>query len=379
MSNRGGHRGVRRIALPWRRVCATLPAVALIGGGIALANPAPAVKAVSISKESPAVVVPGTALTIPPVPSGTGTAQAPGLVLPVGTVPGSSTLVALDTMGIPVRALQAYRRGAALVGAADPGCHIDWALLAAIGRVESNHGSFGGNQLDSAGVARPGIIGIRLDGANGTARVIDTDHGLLDGDTSFDRAVGPMQFIPSTWRAIGVDANADGAKNPQDMADAVTTTAVYLCSGKGDLTRPGDLQAAILRYNPSDSYARTVTAIADAYRRGTRALPVSDLPAANPAPTPAGSAHKANKTATAATNKTVRRPNPPATPHPAATPSASATTSPTSPPAPILALPLPALRIPAPTQTGLRSAPLTHKICSIGPMGVKTCTNAPLR
>src|ERR1019366_3767633 len=105
MSNGGAPRGVRRIPLPWRRVCATLPAVALIGGGIALANPAPALNALSISKESPAVVVPGTALTIPPVPAGTGTPQAPGLVLPVGTVPGSSTLVALDTMGIPVRAL----------------------------------------------------------------------------------------------------------------------------------------------------------------------------------------------------------------------------------------------------------------------------------
>ena len=379
MSNGGVHRGVRRIALPWRRVCATLPAVALIGGGIALANPAPALKALSISKDSPAIVVPGTALTIPPVPAGTGTAQAPGLVLPAGTVPGSSTLMALDTMGIPVRALQAYRRGASLVGAADPGCHIDWALLAAIGRVESNHGSFGGNQLDSAGVARPGIIGIRLDGTNGTARVNDTDHGLLDGDTSFDRAVGPMQFLPSTWRAIGVDANGDGVKNPQDMADAVTTTAVYLCSGTGDLTRPGDLHAAILRYNPSESYVRTVTAIADAYRRGTSALPVADLPAANPAPNQAGYAHKANNTATAATNKTARRSAPPARPQPAATPSASASTSPTSPPPPGPALTLPALPVPAPTKTGLRPAPLTHRICSIGPLGVKTCTNAPLR
>jgi hypothetical protein len=380
MSNRGVHRGVRRIALPWRRFCATLPTVALIGGGIALANPAPTVKALSISKNSPAIVVPGTALTIPPVPAGTGTAQAPGLVLPAGTVPGSSTLVALDTMGIPVRAMQAYRRGASLVGAADPGCHIDWALLAAIGRAESNHGSFGGNQLDSAGVARPGIIGIRLDGTSGTARVNDTDHGLLDGDTSFDRAVGPMQFIPSTWRAIGVDADGDGAKNPQDMADAVTTTAVYLCSGAGDLTRPGDLNAAILRYNPSQSYVRTVTAIADAYRRGTSALPVSDLPAANPAPTQAGSALQANHNATATTsNNTARRPAPPARPQPAATPSASATNSPTSPPPPSPALTLPALPIPAPTETGLRSAPLTHKICSIGSLVAKTCANALLR
>src|SRR5664279_2818866 len=83
MSNGGVHRGVRRVALPWRRVCATLPAVALIGGGIALANPAPALKALSISKYSPAIVVPGTALTIPPVPAGTGgmVSAVPGTTL----------------------------------------------------------------------------------------------------------------------------------------------------------------------------------------------------------------------------------------------------------------------------------------------------------
>ena len=376
MSYRGVHLGVRRIALPWRRACAALPAVALIGGGIALASPARDIKAVSIAGDSPAVVVPGTALNIPPVPAGPGT-EAPGLILPAGTVPGSSTLVALDAMGIPARALQAYRRGVSLVGAADPGCHIDWALLAAIGRVESNHASSGGNHLDSAGVAQPGIIGIRLDGTNGTAMVSDTDHGLLDRDISFDRAVGPMQFIPSTWRAIGVDANGDGAKNPQDMADAVTTTAVYLCSGTGDLTRAGDLHAAILRYNPSESYARTVTAIADAYRHGTTDLPVSDLPAANPAPTKADTANAANKTARATTNGTVPGPTPPARPQPAATPYASASTSPTTSPPPSPTLPT--LPILAPIAPGLPSTQLTQKICTISPVGVKTCTNAPLR
>ena len=198
-------------------------------------------------------------------------------MLPAGTVPGSSSLVTLDSTGIPVRALEAYRRAASLIDSADPACHIDWALLAAIGRVESNHARFGGNQLDSAGVAQPGIIGIPLDGSNGTARITDTDRGLLDRDTTYDRAVGPMQFIPSTWRVAGVDADGDGVKNPQDMADAATATAVYLCSGPGDLSRPDDLRSAIMRYNASDSYVQMVTAIADAYRHGVSALPASDL------------------------------------------------------------------------------------------------------
>ena len=293
---------VHLIAVPWRKVCAVLPAVALIGAGIAFAAPAaPAldINASAVSNNSAAIVVPDTALTAavpaplwtepfgpkapvlgPPMPG----TSAPALALPEGTVPGSSAVVTLDRTGIPVRALEAYRRAASLVGAADPACHIDWALLAAIGRVESNHARFGGNQLNSAGVAQPGIIGIPLDGTNGTARITDTDGGRLDRDSVYDRAVGPMQFIPGTWRAAGADADGDGVKNPQDMADAATAAAVYLCSGPGDLNRPGDLRAAIMRYNSSDSYVRTVTAIADAYRLGVRALPASDLPAASPPP-----------------------------------------------------------------------------------------------
>jgi hypothetical protein len=292
---------VRLMTVPWRKVCAALPAVALLGAGIAFAAPAaPAldINAVAVSNNT-AIVVPDTAMT-PAVPAPIWTdpfgpkvpvfgpplpgTSAPALALPEGTVPGSSAVVALDSTGIPVRALDAYRRAASLVGAADPACHIDWALLAAIGRVESNHGRFGGNQLDSEGVAQPGIIGIPLDGTNGTARITDTDGGRLDRDSVYDRAVGPMQFIPGTWNAAGADADGDGVKNPQDMADAAAAAAVYLCSGPGDLHLPGDLRAAIMRYNPSDSYVRTVTAIAHAYRQGVTALPASDLPAASPAP-----------------------------------------------------------------------------------------------
>jgi hypothetical protein len=279
---------VHTLVVPWRKVCAALPAVALIGGGIALnaqAAPAHPIKSAAAWKDSPVIVVPDRAVTIPAVPaqiSAGPAAVAPGtraLVLPAGTVPGSSTPVALDRAGIPIRALAGYRRAASLIDPADPGCHIDWALLAAIGRVESDHGRFGGNQLDAAGVARPGIIGIALDGTNGTARITDTDSGLMDGDTVYDRAVGPMQFLPGTWRVVGTDADGDGVKNPQDIADAATAAAIYLCSGHADLSQPAGLNAAIMRYNASDSYVRTVIAIADAYRHGVSALPASALPA----------------------------------------------------------------------------------------------------
>ena len=293
------------IAAPWRKICAALPAVALMGAGIAFAAPAVTtqVNGMAVSSDSSAIVVPETALNLPtglaaaqPDPLaearpkeatlGVGSApgsSAPALVLPVGTLPGSSTSVALDIAGIPIRALEAYRKAATLVEAADSTCHIDWALLAAIGRVESNHARFGGNQLDSAGVAQPGIIGIALDGTNGTALITDTDGGRLDRDKVYDRAVGPMQFIPGTWRVAGVDADGDGVKNPQDIADSATATAVYLCSGPGDLALPGDLHAAIMRYNASESYVALVTSIAATYRLGVSALPASDLAAAGTA------------------------------------------------------------------------------------------------
>ena len=88
-----------------------------------------------------------------------------------------------------------------------------------------------------------------------------------------------MQFIPSTWRIVGSDLDGDGVKNPQDINDAAAATAIYLCAGPGNLADPADAYAAVRRYNNSDSYARTVLAIAQAYREGKTMLPLADLPA----------------------------------------------------------------------------------------------------
>ena len=77
---------------------------------------------------------------------------------------------------------------------------------AGIGRVESNHGRFGGAVLQPDGSAVPKIIGPALNGV-GFAYIADTDHGVWDTDTVYDRAVGPMQFIPGTWRSYGISAS----------------------------------------------------------------------------------------------------------------------------------------------------------------------------
>ena len=140
----------------------------------------------------------------------------------------------LAGQGIPEVALAAYRAAAASLAQADPGCHLDWALLAGIGRVESFHGRFGGSSAGTDGVVSPPIIGVPLDGGPGIATITDTDDGSLDGDTVHDRAVGPMQFIPGTWAGFGVDGDGDGRADPQNLFDAALSAGTYLCAGEGD-------------------------------------------------------------------------------------------------------------------------------------------------
>jgi membrane-bound lytic murein transglycosylase B len=180
----------------------------------------------------------------------------------------------LAANGIPRVALNAYRVAAARMGNVAPGCGIDWALLAGIGREESDHGRFAGAVLHADGVSTPRIIGIPLDG-NGTALIRDTDGGSLDGDAVYDHAVGPMQFIPSTWAIYGTDANGDGKADVFNINDAALAAARYLCAAGGNLRTHAGQVRAVLAYNHSDEYLAQVLALADAYRRG---IPITGLP-----------------------------------------------------------------------------------------------------
>jgi membrane-bound lytic murein transglycosylase B len=206
--------------------------------------------------------VPTQAIEAPASVSGAG-GVAPGVHGDPGTVVATAS-----TSGIPAAALAAYQRAETVIDSADKGCHLTWQLIAAIGRVESDHGRTDGNSLDAQGVARPGIFGPALDGSHGTSRISDTDAGQYDADAKFDRAIGPMQFIPSTWSVVGVDADGDGKRNPQDVDDAALATAVYLCSGDDDLSTTSGQRAAVYRYNHSQSYVDLVLSIMEAYLQG---------------------------------------------------------------------------------------------------------------
>jgi Transglycosylase SLT domain len=179
------------------------------------------------------------------------------------------TVSTTSSNGIPTAALIAYERAATVLAEADPRCQLEWPLIAAIGRVESDHGRANGNVIGADGISRPGVYGIPLNGQGNTASISDSDDGVYDNDLTWDRAVGPMQFIPSTWQVVAVDGDSDGTKNPQDIDDAALATAVYLCAGEGDLSTDSGARAAVYRYNHSSDYVNLVMSIAEAYTMGS--------------------------------------------------------------------------------------------------------------
>ncbi|WP_307832186.1 lytic transglycosylase domain-containing protein [Prauserella cavernicola] len=168
-------------------------------------------------------------------------------------------------VGVPARALRAYGNAELAVRASQPDCRVSWATLAGIGRIESDHGRYGGVELGEDGRPSSPIIGVPLNGSAGVRAIPDTDGGSLDGDPVHDRAVGPMQFIPSTWARWASDANGDGAGDPQQIDDAALAAARYLCAGGRDMASAEGWWAGIMSYNNSVEYAQKVFALADAY------------------------------------------------------------------------------------------------------------------
>jgi hypothetical protein len=166
--------------------------------------------------------------------------------------------------GIPVRALVAYAGAAMFKADQMPECRISWSTLAGVGAIESDHGRHDGSSLDADGDAVPPIFGIALDGGN-TAEITDTDGGVLDGDDQFDRAVGPMQLIPQTWRNWHVDGGGDGVEDPQNIDDAAVAAANYLCRSSTAMDTEDGWRAAISAYNSSDTYLSNVAAAAVSY------------------------------------------------------------------------------------------------------------------
>jgi membrane-bound lytic murein transglycosylase B len=80
--------------------------------------------------------------------------------------------------------------------------------------------------------------------------------------------MGPMQFIPQTWRLYGVDANNEVRISPDNFNDAALSAAGYLCFRGVNLATAKGWMTAMLAYNHSVLYARTVRDWATAYAAG---------------------------------------------------------------------------------------------------------------
>ena len=168
---------------------------------------------------------------------------------------------------IPVIALEAYAYAARVAEVENPKCHIAWTTLAGIGQVESHHGTYHGATLAPNGDVSPPIRGVRLDGSGDNLRIVGDDD-MAGADGGVARAMGPMQFIPETWRLYGVDANNDGIISPDNIDDAALSAAGYLCWRGKDLATPRGWITALRAYNNSGVYARAVRDWATAYAKG---------------------------------------------------------------------------------------------------------------
>jgi hypothetical protein len=176
----------------------------------------------------------------------------------------------LTRVDVPTRALMAYGNAELLLSDAKPGCHLSWTTLAGLGAVESHHGSTGGTHLGDDGIPVKAIRGPALDGTHDNKLIKDTDAGQFDGDTKYDRAIGPLQFIPTTWERWQVDGDGDGTADPNDIDDAAVAAGYYLCADGRDLTTAEGWYSAIFSYNHKDSYVRNVYDNADAYGKASK-------------------------------------------------------------------------------------------------------------
>ncbi|MDQ3763160.1 MAG: lytic transglycosylase domain-containing protein [Actinomycetota bacterium] len=259
--------GLGSVAAPLPDRGLSAPAPAVMAAPAALPDvPEPAAQPVSApGPGQPAGQPPQQTITIPvEIPQSAKPAGGPQLAF----TDWASRLARVTT--IPQRALQAYAHAHAMMAANQPNCRLTWVTLAGIAAVESQHGGFQGRTLEPDGRPSSPIIGVPLNGSPGVKAIGDTDGGLLDGDKVWDRAVGPFQFIPSTWAKWRADGNQDGITDPQNIDDAALAAAQYLCADNRNLNSGDGWLRAILSYNESIEYAQQVYGFAQGYARNAK-------------------------------------------------------------------------------------------------------------
>ena len=213
----------------------------------------------------------------PPQPTTAGLVVAPPAVVDESLAPAAQVRTAVGpayavspawtsataaASGIPEPAVRAYGTATLRMARRDAACHLSWSTLAGLGWVESEQGTIGGRVVGVDGRSDRPIRGPALDGGGDLA-------ALRAADGRWERAVGPLQFLPSTWAAWSTDADGDGRADPQDLDDAAWAAARYLCASGSDLRTGAGWAAAIRSYNHSDTYVQAVFDAASAYAART--------------------------------------------------------------------------------------------------------------
>ncbi|GAB3602728.1 hypothetical protein GCM10027586_05740 [Kineococcus gypseus] len=181
---------------------------------------------------------------------------------------GVSSLAPSAVPGVNAVLLDAFGKAAAATPTIASKCTgMRWSILAGIAQVESNLAA--GRTISGGGDITPHIIGPALNGSgvggNRTA-IYDTDGGRWDGDSTYDRAVGAVQFIPTSWVAYGRDGNGDGVADPHNVYDVTLGAVVHLCGTSAkDLSNREQLRAALYGYNRSYSYVDEVLGHIDTF------------------------------------------------------------------------------------------------------------------
>jgi hypothetical protein len=254
-----------RLVMGGLLITVLVAATIALGSALVPTSGKPAAEDPSRSAPGPSVVESVAASpSFSPLPSTTASAVPPNEGLTVWA----------DRLGpkveIPPVALRAYAYAEYVLSARKPACSLRWTTIAAIGKLASNHGRVGASTLGTDGRALPPIIGPALDGKGGRAKVADTDAGALDNDRAWDHAVGPMQFLPATWRSYAIDADGDGIVDPNDIDDAALAVANKLCEANKDLSVAANWTAAIKTFPDLSAKVQDVFAAANTYGQNSR-------------------------------------------------------------------------------------------------------------
>lgn len=180
-------------------------------------------------------------------------------------------LVAAELPSLSGSAFSAYRRTAATLAAQNPACGLPAAILVGLGRIMSNHGRGGDSMVSPAGQ----VSGL-LQGLVG-APMRDTDGGRIDGSSTEDVRIGPMQLLPSQWEAH-TPFDRSSLMSPEWLSASSLAAGNFLCATGANLATDEGLHRALTGLTGNASLARAVMGSARHAARST-ALELGSVPA----------------------------------------------------------------------------------------------------